>query len=57
LLVDDPTYPNGVFVTIQSLLERIDQLQASRKNLAAVLAAQTGGKKNVVGRHGIDWGI
>jgi hypothetical protein len=28
-----------VFVTLQSLLQRIDQLQSSRKSLAAVLAA------------------
>uniref|UniRef100_A0A7S0WTL6 SH3 domain-containing protein n=1 Tax=Chlamydomonas leiostraca TaxID=1034604 RepID=A0A7S0WTL6_9CHLO len=37
---DDPTYPAGVFVTLQSLLERIEEQRASKRSLMGMLAAQ-----------------
>jgi hypothetical protein len=37
---DDPTYPAGVFVTLQSLLERIEELRASKNSLTNVLQQQ-----------------
>lgn len=40
LPADDPTYPAGVFVTLQSLLQRIEELRASRNSLANVLQQQ-----------------
>lgn len=51
-----------MFVTLQSLLERIDSLRASKKSLAAVLTAQRVAagsasmkRKNQVGGGG--WGL
>lgn len=38
---DDPTYVGGLFVTLQSLLERIETLQSNRRSLASVLAAHS----------------
>jgi hypothetical protein len=43
---DDPTYVGGLFVTLQSLLDRIEALRRERTSLAGVVALHA--KKNVM---------
>ncbi len=54
--VDDPMYPAGLLITLERLLDTIDQLRAGKSSLASIVAAtaaaEAGGaskKKNMVG--------
>jgi len=42
---DDPTYVGGLFVTLQSLLDRLESIRANRKGLASLIAQHGSTKK------------